>query len=307
MENKKINTKAGYVTIIGRPNVGKSTLMNRMLGEKLSITTHKPQTTRKRVLGILDEENYQIIFLDTPGILNPAYLLQKKMLEYVFQSVEDADVLLLLLDIDSDPTGELTFSNEDAVKLLEKFKGPKIAAINKVDLADEEKVRTLITLLEDKNIFQEILPISAVVGYNIDKLLNLLIEYLPESPKYFPSDQISDEPERFFVAEIIREKIFEQYKDEIPYSSEVLIEDFKEREKGKDYISAVIVVERETQKPIIIGRNGEAIKKLGKNAREAIEQFLHRPVYLELRVKVRKDWRQNPALLKSFGYIPGND
>ena len=307
MENKKINTKAGYVTIIGRPNVGKSTLMNRMLGEKLSITTHKPQTTRKRVLGILDEENYQIIFLDTPGILNPAYLLQKKMLEYVFQSVDDADVLLLLLDIDSDPTGELTFSNEDAVKLLEKFKGPKIAAINKVDLADEEKVRTLITLLEDKNIFQEILPISAVVGYNIDKLLNLLIEYLPESPKYFPSDQISDEPERFFVAEIIREKIFEQYKDEIPYSSEVLIEDFKEREKGKDYISAVIVVERETQKPIIIGRNGEAIKKLGKNAREAIEQFLHRPVYLELRVKVRKDWRQNPALLKSFGYIPGND
>ncbi len=304
---EQVKTKSGYVTIVGRPNVGKSTLMNVMLGEKLSIITPKPQTTRKRVLGILDGENYQIIFLDTPGILNPAYLLQKKMLEYVFRSVNDADVLMLIIDISRDPNAELTFSNEDAVTLLNKFKGPKVAVINKVDLSNEGAVNSLITLLEDKKLFKEIIPVSAIEGYNVNKLLEVLIDLLPEHPKYFPEDQISDEPERFFVSEIIREKIFEQYKDELPYSSEVVIEEFKERAKGKDYISAVIVVERDSQKPIIIGRNGEAIKKLGKNAREAIEQFLQRPVYLELRVKVRKDWRQNPAMLKNFGYIIDNE
>lgn len=307
MENETVNTKAGYVTIIGRPNVGKSTLMNVLLGEKLSITTYKPQTTRKRVLGILDGKNYQIIFLDTPGILNPSYLLQKKMLEYVFQSVNDADVLISIFDISTDPTGKLTFGNKDASKLLEKFRGPKIAVINKVDLADEGKVNAMISLLMDKNIFSEIIPLSATEGYNVNKLLDVLVELLPRHPKYFPEDQISDEPERFFVSEIIREKIFEQYKDELPYSSEVLIEDFKERERGKDYVSAAIVVERDSQKPIIIGRNGEAIKRLGRTAREAIEQFLHRPVYLELRVKVRKDWRQNPTMLKNFGYIQRNE
>jgi GTP-binding protein Era len=307
MENQNKEIKSGYVTIIGRPNAGKSTLMNRFLGEKISIITNKPQTTRKRVLGILDDENYQIIFLDTPGILNPAYLLQKKMLEYVFQSINDADVLLVLIDISTDPTGELTFANEDAAKLIEKFAGPKIAAINKVDISSEDKVNSLMVLLEDKNIFDEIVPISATEGYNTSKLLDILIDKLPVHPKYFPEDQISDEPERFFVSEIIREKIFEQYKDEIPYSTEVLIENFKEREKGKDFIAAVIVVEKDSQKPIIIGRKGEALKKLGQRAREEIERFLQRPVYLELRVKVRKNWRQNPALLKSFGYIQSND
>ncbi len=287
--------------------MGKSTLMNAMLGEKISIITNKPQTTRKRVLGILDGEGYQIIFLDTPGILNPAYLLQEKMLEYVFHSVNDADILVVIFDISKDPNGELTFANEEAARLLEKFKGPKVAVINKVDLSDEANLKSMIFNLESKNIFKEIIPVSAIQGYNVNKVIETLIDLLPVHPKYFPGDQISDEPERFFVSEIIREKIFEQYKDEIPYSSEVLIEDFKEREKGKDYISAVIVVERETQKPIIIGRNGEAIKKLGRTAREAIERFLHRPVYLELRVKVRKNWRENPNMLKNFGYILGND
>ncbi len=297
------NTKAGYVTIIGRPNVGKSTLMNSILGEKLSIITPKPQTTRKRVLGIFNEENFQIIFLDTPGILNPAYLLQEKMLEFIYQSVNDADILLLLLDIHSDPLGELTFNDENALKLLNKFKGPKIAVINKIDLANEAQVKRLIEVLEEKKLFSEIIPISAIGAYNVDKLLELIKEHLPEHPKYYPDDQLSDEPERFFVSEIIREKIFEQFKDEVPYSVEVAIEDFKERSKGKDFISASIVVERDSQKPIIIGKNGDAIKKLGLKAREEIERFLQRPVYLELRVKVKKDWRSNPNLLKNFGYI----
>jgi len=297
------NTKAGYVSIIGRPNVGKSTLMNVILGEKLSIITAKPQTTRKRVLGIFTKEDLQIIFLDTPGILNPAYLLQEKMLEYIYQSVNDADILLLLLDIHTDPFGELTFNDKNAVKILEKFKGPKIAVINKIDLADEMKVKRLMEILNEKKYFKEIVPVSAIGGYNVEKLLNLIKDYLPVHPKYFPEDQLSDEPERFFVSEIIREKVFEQFKDEIPYSVEVLIEDFKERSKGKDFIQAAIIVERDSQKPIIIGKNGEAIKKLGLRAREEIERFLQRPVYLEIRVKVKKDWRSNPGLLKNFGYI----
>ncbi len=296
-------SRAGYVTIIGRPNVGKSTLMNSILGEKLSIITSKPQTTRKRVLGIFNEKDLQIIFLDTPGILNPAYLLQEKMLEFVYQSVNDADILLLLLDIKADPLGELTFNDKNALKILQKFMGFKIAAINKIDLSNQAKVKQLVEILNAKELFDEIVPISAIGGYNVDKLLNVIKENLPEHPKYYPDDQLSDEPERFFVSEIVREKIFEQFKDEVPYSVEVVIEEFKERSKGKDFISAAIIVERDSQKPIIIGKNGEAIKKLGLRAREEIERFLQRPVFLELRVKVRKDWRSNPNFLKNFGYI----
>lgn len=298
-----METRAGYVAIIGRPNVGKSTLMNAILGEKLSITTSKPQTTRKRVLGIYNDPKNQIIFLDTPGILDPSYLLQEKMLEFVYRSVEDADVLLCMIDISTDPLGELTLKNEHADKIFQETKIPKICIINKIDLVPVEKLQLLMKVLEDTNLFEEIVPVSAELNVNLHLVLGSIIKRLPEGPKFYPDDQLSDESERFFVSEIIREKIFELYRDEVPYSTEVLIEEFKEREKGKDYISAVIVVEKDTQKPIIIGKKGAKIKRLGEISRKAIETFLQRPVFLEIRVKVRKDWRSNPTFLKSFGYI----
>ncbi len=299
--------KVGYVTIIGKPNVGKSTLMNQLIGEKLSITTPKAQTTRKRVLGILDEKDAQIIFLDTPGILEPAYLLQEKMLGYIFQSVEDADLILFIIDASDDPTGEKTLGNENVLQVLKKSKVPKILLINKIDLTTQEKLERLIGRLEEKKSFEKIIPVSAALGTNLINVKETILEFIPEGEKFYPEDQLSDEPERFFVSEIIREKIFEIYRDEVPYSSEVLIEEFKERDKGKDYISAAIVVEKETQKPIILGKKGELIKKLGQLAREEIERFLQREVYLELRVKVRKNWRSNPNFLKTFGYTDGKN
>ncbi len=302
-----MRTKSGYVAIIGKPNVGKSTLMNALLGERLSIVTNKPQTTRKRVLGILSDESYQIIFLDTPGILDPNYLLQKKFLDYINNSVKDADIIIVMIDIIKDPEGTKTLNDKRMKQILEKNKKPKILLINKIDKSDEASINILTKKLEATNYFEKIIPISAIKFFNIDSVLNSIIEYLPEGPKYFPDDQITDEPERFFVSEIIREKIFENYKEEIPFSTEVLIEEFIEREKGKDYISASIIVERETQKPIIIGKRGEAIKKVGRIAREAIENFLQREVFLELRVKVRPKWRNDNRMLKSFGYDNQND
>lgn len=294
--------KSGFVSIIGKPNVGKSTLMNALIGEKLSIITKKPQTTRKKILGILSEENYQIIFQDTPGILNPEYLLQERMLDYVFQSVKDSELVLFIIDVNSDPSGADTLSDERVTKILIEAQSKKILLINKIDLSNQIVVENLIKELSAKNIFEKILPISASEGFNLSSVKDSIIELLPEHPKYFPDDQLSDENERFFVSEIIREKIFERYQDEIPYSTEVIIAEFKERENAKDYISAEIVVEKETQKPIILGAKGDAIKRLGQESREAIEKFLQHEVYLELRVKVREKWRSNPTMLKSFGY-----
>lgn len=302
-----MQNKSGYVAIVGLPNAGKSTLMNALLGEKLSIVTSKPQTTRKKILGILSRENYQIIFLDTPGILNPEYLLQEKMLEHVEASIRDADVILFLIDISADESGEKTINNENVKKILKSAKQHKILVINKVDLSNQTIVEKAIKNLSAKKIFSNIIPVSASLGYNIDSILEAIIEYLPEHPKYFPDDELSDANERFFVSEIIREKIFEQYRDEIPYSCEVLIDEFKERTNGKDFIRAIVVVEKESQKPIVIGDNGSSIKKLGKTARESIESFLGREVFLELFVKVREKWRSNPKLLKSFGYTIENE
>ena len=294
--------KSGFVSIIGKPNVGKSTLMNALIGEKLSIITNKPQTTRKKILGILSTENYQIIFQDTPGILNPEYLLQERMLDYVFQSVKDSELVLFIIDINADPSGTQTFDDERDAKILNEAQTKKILLINKIDLSNQNVVENLINDLSAKNIFEKIIPISATEGFNLSSVTESIIELLPEHPKYYPDDQLSDENERFFVSEIIREKVFEQYRDEIPYSTEVIIAEFKERENAKDYISAEIVVEKETQKPIILGAKGDAIKRLGQEAREAIEKFLQHEVYLELRVKVREKWRSNPTMLKSFGY-----
>ncbi len=298
-----MNVKAGFVSIIGKPNVGKSTLMNALIGEKLSITTHKPQTTRKKIIGILSSENYQIIFQDMPGILNPEYLLQERMYDYILEAVKDADLLLFMVDISTDPTGQRTLSDERVHELLKDKSIKKLLLINKIDLVSQNEVEALIRQLEKNDLFEKIIPVLATANYNLQTVIDTILEYLPEHPKYFPDDQLSDANERFFVSEIIREKIFEMYQEEIPYSTEVIVEEFKERENAKDYIRAVIVVEKGTQKPIIIGSKGEMIKKLGRKAREAIEAFLGREVYLELFVKVREKWRSNPLMLKSFGYI----
>jgi len=294
-------TKAGYCTIIGKPNVGKSTLLNAILGEKLSITTSKPQTTRKRVLGIYNDEETQIIFLDTPGILNPEYLLQEKMLEQVMISAKDADLLLFLVDA-GNPNAVKDFFENEQIKRTLRFETPKILVINKIDLIDSPRLEYLVSEFDRENLFKKIIPVSAIGAFGVPDLLAAIKEFMPEHPKFYPDDQISDATERFFVSEIIREKIFEMYKDEIPYSTEVVIDEFIEREGRKDYISASIVLERESQKPIIIGKKGSKIKELGKKSREEIEAFLERPVYLELRVKVRPKWRSNPLMLKQFGY-----
>lgn len=297
-----MNHKAGYAAIIGKPNVGKSTLMNALLGERISITTSKPQTTRKSILGILSEENFQVIFIDTPGILNPKYLLQEKMMEHVVASVENSDVLLVIIDISEDPEGKNTLDDESVKTVLEKSKLPKILVINKVDLSNDLKVKNLITSIEKKQIFNNIIPVSASLGFNILGVKNTILEYVPEHPKYYPDDILSNENERFFTAEIIREKILGFYKEEIPYSCEVVVEEFKEKPDEKDYILANIYVERDSQKKIIIGKEGSAIKKIGSAARRDIESFLGRGVFLELRVKTKENWRSSEQMMKYFGY-----
>ncbi len=302
-----MNTKAGYVTIIGNPNAGKSTLLNAILGQKLSIISSKPQTTRKRIVGILSEEKYQIIFLDTPGILKPSYLLQDKMLEVINTAVYDADVLLYLLDISDDPIGEKLFETETFKKSQKNPNQKRILAINKIDVANSILVDEYVKKHEESKMFDFVIPISSLYGTNVDKLKEKLVELMPEGVKFYPDDQLSDENERFFVSEIIREKIFEIYRDEIPYSSEVVVEEYKERKGKKDYIAATILIERDTQKVIIIGKKGEAIKKLSTLSREAIEEFVGKEVYLELRVKEKSNWRKDPKALKSFGYSSNSE
>lgn len=293
-----MNTKTGYVAIIGKPNAGKSTLLNALLGQKLSIVNKKPQTTRKRILGILSEENYQIIFLDTPGILEPSYLLQKKMMDSVTQSVTDADLIILIVDVSQKISENESLLNS----VLERNKKPLILILNKIDLSDQEKIQSLINNFETTGKYKSVIPVSAFKNFNVDRVKNEIINLIPEGPKLYPDDSVSDANERFFVSEIIREKILELFQDEVPYSCEVQIVDFKEREDRKDFIQAEIIVERDSQKIIIVGKQGEAIKKIGKKSREEIEKFLEREVYLDLRVKVRKKWRSDEKMLKQFGY-----
>ncbi|MGQ9643021.1 MAG: GTPase Era [Ignavibacterium sp.] len=297
-----MNNKVGYVSIIGLPNVGKSTLLNAILKQKISIVTVKPQTTRKKILGILTEPNYQIIFLDTPGIVKPAYLLHEKMLEEVNESIKDADVIVMIFDVSSEGKIKESEENEIIKELIAQNKKPIILALNKVDSIKQEQAQQLVNHYESLKKFKAVIPIAASLNFNIDRLIQEIVELLPEGKKYYPDDIISEATERFFVSEIIREKIFELYEDEIPYSTEVIIADFKERTTGKDFISAEIIVERNSQKAIIIGKEGKAIKKLGEVARKAIEEFLQKEVYLELRVKVKEKWRSNEKMLKYFGY-----
>lgn len=294
--------KAGYVAILGLPNSGKSTLMNALLGQKLNIVSDKPQTTRRKILGILTEKNYQIIFVDTPGLLKPNYLLQERMMEAVEVSAKDADVILLIQDIDEDFNGEKLLHQEFVNEVLINLTAPKILLLNKVDLSTQEEIFSLIEKQQSTPLFKKVIPISAKHNFNLTDVINSVVELLPENPKFFPDDELTDESERFFIAEIIREKILEQYSEEVPYSSEVLIADFKERERGKDFIEAYVVVEKESQKAIIIGKEGRAIKKLGETARKSIEEFLQREVFLELRVKVKPKWRKDENMLNIFGY-----
>lgn len=295
--------KTGYVAIIGLPNAGKSSVLNCLLGQKISIVTSKPQTTRKRILGILTEKNYQIIFLDTPGIVKPSYLLHEKMLEHIDTSLEDADVIVLIYDVSSESKLKEAEENESIKKIIQERKKPIILALNKIDTITQEKALELINHYTKSNVFESVIPIATSVNFNINSLLEKIIEILPLAPKLYPDDIISEETERFFVSEIIREKIFELFEDEIPYSTEVIVIDFKERENRKDFISAEIIVERESQKPIIIGKEGKSIKRLGQLARKAVEEFLQREVYLELHVKVKEKWRSNEKFLKTLGYI----
>lgn len=294
--------KTGYVAILGLPNSGKSSLLNTLLDQKLSIVTSKPQTTRRRILGILNEEDFQIIFLDTPGIISPSYLLQEKMIEDIMISIEDSDVVIFLIDVKEDPNGDRLFNQEFVKQAASEYKKSKILILNKVDLITQEETKDFIKGFENKKLFDEVIPVSATLNFNTQRVVECLIKYIPEGPKLFPEDQLTDANERFFVSEIIREKILELYRDEVPYSCEVLIAEFKERREKKDFVNAEIVVEKDSQKAIIIGKGGASIKKLGKTAREAIEEFLQREVFLELRVKVRKKWRSDENMLRSFGY-----
>ncbi|MEQ9168340.1 MAG: GTPase Era [Fulvivirga sp.] len=286
--------KAGFVSIIGKPNVGKSTLMNQMVGERLSIITSKAQTTRHRIMGILSGADFQIVYSDTPGILKPEYALHKSMMKFVSSSLSDADVVLFVTDIYE------TFDAEFE-EILKKINVPFIFILNKIDQAKGTQAEDKMAYWKEHVKADVFLSISALEGQNIDKVFEAILTNLPEHPGYFPKDQLTDKPERFFAAEILREKIFTNYKKEVPYSTEVDIEEFKEDEKIIR-IRAIIFVERKSQKGIIIGHKGEALKKVGIEARKDMEQFFGKQIYLETFVKVAENWRKTDSNLKNFGY-----
>jgi len=292
----KMEHKAGFVNIIGNPNVGKSTLMNVLIGEKLSIITHKAQTTRHRILGILNEENYQIVFSDTPGIIKPAYKLQESMMNFVQSAFQDADVLIYMVEI-----GEKNLKDEALFEKIKNTKTPLLLLINKIDLAEQKEVEKQIKLWKEKVPNAEILPISALNKFNIDKILERIKQLLPVAPAFYDKDAITDKPKRFFVSESIREKILKHYKKEVPYSVQVEVEEFED-EEDIIRIRAIIYVLRESQRGIIIGHKGAGIKRIGTEARRELERFFDKKIFLETVVKVKKNWRDDDRQLKSFGY-----
>lgn len=286
--------RTGYVALVGAPNVGKSTLMNRFMQEKLAIVTAKPQTTRRKTLGILTGDSYQIVLLDTPGLMEPKYELHRAMLREAKEALGNADVILLLAEA----------RNEIRVPdLVRELDVPRVLALNKVDLSrNKSELLPILQAWNDTGLFRELVPISALEGTGTDDLLRILVPLLPESPPFYPADQIASQPERFFVGEIVREQLFEKYEQEVPYAAEVVVEQFVERPEAKDFIEAWIFVEQESQKAILIGRDGAAIRALGESARQAIEAFLGRPVFLSLRVKILPKWRKREGALRKFGY-----
>ena len=288
--------KAGFVNIIGNPNVGKSTLMNAFVGEKLSIITSKAQTTRHRILGIVNGEDFQLILSDTPGMIKPAYDLQSSMMDFVKSAFDDADILIYMVEI-----GEKELKDEAFFKKITNTKTPVILLLNKIDKSNQEQLEDQAALWQSKVPNAEFFPVSALEGFNVKNVFERIVELLPESPPYYPKDQLTDKPERFFVNEKIREKILMHYKKEIPYAVEVDTEEFIE-DDNIIRIRSVIMVERNTQKGIIIGHKGKALKRVGVEAREDLEKFFDKQIHLELFVKVNKNWRSNPNQLRRFGY-----
>ena len=297
-EHEKLMHKAGFVNIVGNPNVGKSTLMNQLVGERISIATFKAQTTRHRIMGIVNTPEMQIVFSDTPGVLKPNYKLQESMLAFSESALQDADVLLYVTDVVENPE-----KNMDFLEKVQKLDVPIILLINKIDESNQAQLGTIVEKWHALLPKAEILPISAKNKFGIDLLLKRIQELLPESPAYFDKEQLTDKPARFFVSEIIREKILLYYDKEIPYSVEVSVERFKEDDKHI-HINAVIYVERDSQKGIIIGHQGVALKKVSTEARKSLEKFFDKPIFLEIFVKVDKDWRSSERELNNFGYNP---
>jgi len=286
---------SGYVAIVGKPNVGKSTLMNALLGQKLSIVTRKPQTTRHRVIGIHSSPEHQVIFLDTPGIIEPRYGLHEAMMGQVKGAIRDADLLLFL--------HEATQEKPDTESLQQIGDTPAFLVLTKMDLVPNDQTLPLVESYTELRAFDEVVPTSAKKGQNLDTLVELVVDTLPEGPPFYPKEMISEHPERFFVAEIVREKVYQHYHQEIPYSVQVNVVTYEERAEGeKDYIDAEIVVMEDSHKGILIGEGGSALKRVGTAARKDIEAFVQSPVYLNLHVKVRKDWRDREQLLRSYGY-----
>lgn len=301
MSSKSPETRCGYVAIIGEPNSGKSTLINALLKQKLSIVTRKPQTTRQRIAGILTDEQNQIVLLDTPGILDPQYLLQQNMLRTVESTVAESDIVVFVVD-SRKKTSLHPFVEKNIIAYGESK--PFVLALNKTDMLKGNEVSAILKQFEALHLFRKVVGISALKNKNIDALRNAMIEFLPVHPFLFTDDVVSDRQERFFVAELIREVVFERYSEEIPYATAVMIDEFKEREKGKTFIRAAIYVERDSQKGILIGAGGSALKRVGEKARRAIEHFIGHAVFLELQVKVAEKWRGDEQWLKRFGYTP---
>jgi len=288
--------KAGFVNIIGNPNVGKSTLMNALVGERLSIITSKAQTTRHRILGIVNGDDFQILFSDTPGIIKPAYELQESMMNFVKSAFDDADVLIYMVEM-----GEKELKDEHFFKRITNSKIPVLLLINKIDKATQEDVEEKLAYWQEKVPNAEVFLISALEKFNVEGVFNAILDKLPESPAFYPKDQLTDKPERFFVNEAIREKILMHYKKEIPYAVEIETEEFVETDKIIK-IRSIIMVERSTQKGIIIGHKGSALKRVGTEARKDLQKFFQKKIHLELYVKVNKDWRNNKNQLRRFGY-----
>ena len=288
--------KSGFVNIIGSPNVGKSTLMNQLVGEKLSIITSKMQTTRHRIMGMVNDKDYQIVFSDTPGIINPAYRLHENMMKFVSEALKDADIIMLVTDIYEDPE-----KMQDRLDQINKLNVPTLLLINKIDLSDQKSMEKMVDLWKSKLPTAQILPISALHKMSIQFILPKILEWLPENPPYFDKEQLTNKNMRFFVSEIVREKILEIYQKEVPYSCEVVVKEYKEDEKIVR-IRANIMVSRTSQKSIVIGHQGKKIKKLGIESRIDIESFIAKKVHLELFVKVDKDWRDKEGKLKKYGY-----
>lgn len=301
MGNDHKEFRSGYVAIVGEPNVGKSTLLNALLKQKISIVTRKPQTTRQRVLGVLTEDDFQIVFQDTPGLLEPRYLLQESMIRSAEVALADADVILTLTEV----SRGAELSDFILKRVLDRFaEKAHILVINKVDLVARAEVLPIIDAFAKQGIFKEIVPISALKQENLDDLLRTIRAYIPLSPPFYPPDIVSEHPERFFVAEIIREKIFERFQEEVPYSTAIEIREYKERENGKTFISADVIVERDSQKGILIGKKGIALKQIGSQARSQIEAFIGREIFLDLHVRVEENWRRKKPVLRRLGYDP---